>query len=241
MKIINKDNFNKFAYTNIELIKGEAKALIFEFHGLGDGNAMIKEHLKLGRYFAQYNLVYAIPYYNPWGWMNNKSVRYITEVAEAIFDCCGRELPIISTGLSMGGYGALMFSALSKYTPVSCLAICPVCDLKYHFFEREDTARTIYDALCEDWGESDCLEFKDYLLGRSPVSLIEKMPDIPYMIFATTADEEVDYQKHSDIFVKKAKQYGLDVRYIVIPDRAHCDLSTEAVETLKDFIVNAAK
>ena len=34
-KIINNENFSSFAYTNEKLIKGRAKALVFDFYGLG--------------------------------------------------------------------------------------------------------------------------------------------------------------------------------------------------------------
>ena len=240
MKIINRENFDKFTYSNAELINGKPKALVFEFHGLGDGNAMIKEHPKLGRFFAEHNMVYAIPYYNPWGWMNSKSVSIIDEIADAIFDFFGVELPIISTGLSMGGYGALTFCMKSKHKIKACTALCPVCDLAYHYTEREDTPRTIYDAHRDGWEASGIEDFEKYLQSCSPLQCLSDMPKIPYMIIATTADEEVDYKKHSELFAVKAKGLGYDITYLVIPNRAHCDMSADAVEQYKAYIISNA-
>jgi len=71
---INKDNIESFAATNEYLIKGAPRGVALEFHGLGDGNRMIKETNGLGRYLAERGILYVIPYYGPWSWMNDKAV-----------------------------------------------------------------------------------------------------------------------------------------------------------------------
>ena len=56
-------------------------------------------------------------------------------------------IPVVSTGGSMGGQSALVYCAYSKRTPVACVANCPVCDTVFHFTERPDLPRTLYSAV----------------------------------------------------------------------------------------------
>ena len=226
---INKDNIDRFAATNLTLFEDRPRSLVLEFHGLGDGHFFTEAH-PLGRTLAQKGAAFVIPYYGPWAWMNDKAVGYIDEVVGAVFDKYG-EMPIVSTGLSMGGLGALAYCLNSRHAPVACAANCPVCDLAYHYTERPDVARTVYFA----FSHYDC-GLDEAMKTVSPLHLVGRLPRIPYRVFAATADVEVDPEKHSYPFVLAMKEAGYDVDLIVMKDRAHCDLDPASLEKYVGFI-----
>lgn len=233
MKNITKDNLKRFAYTNEELLVNEPKGIVYEFHGLNDGISMNIPHTKLSYYFAEHSLIYIRPFYGPWNWMNRASVNMIDEITEVIYEKYNKELPIASSGLSMGGLSGLIYTRYAKYTPTVCAVICPVCDLVYHYDERDDTARTLYAA----FGGYD-IPLTEAIALNSPIHQTDRMPDAKYLILATLADDEVDYKQHSDPFVEKMKQLGRSVEYVKIPDRPHCDLDKPSVEIYKKFITD---
>ncbi|MBR5515171.1 MAG: hypothetical protein IKU52_03090 [Clostridia bacterium] len=232
MNAVTKENIKKFAYTNEELINGEPKAVIFEFHGLNDGISTNIPHSSFSHLSAENSVLYVRPFYGPWNWMNRASVRLVDEIADALFEKYGKIMPVASTGLSMGGLSALIYSRYGKYTPTVCAAICPVCDLVYHYNEREDTARTIYSAL----GGYE-IPLDEAIVLNSPLHQLENLPDIKYLIASTLCDDEVDITKHSDIFVEKMKELGRDIEHIKIPDQGHCSLTKEAAGYYKNFII----
>ena len=123
----------------------------------------------------------------------------------------------------MGGLSALVYTAYAKITPVACVANCPVCDLPYHYTERDDLPRTLYSAFSTYEGSMD-----EALRSASPLHLVEKMPDIPYVIYHCTADKAVNIEKHSTAFVDAMKMANKNVEFIKVEDRGHCDLSAEA-------------
>ena len=236
MNTVNKDNYKKFTYTNEELLKDKPVAIVHEFHGLNGGLSLVKDHYPLAHFLAEHNVIYTMPCYGPWSWMNRASVNLIDEITEALWDKYGYEIPTVSTGLSMGGLGGLVYSLRSRHTPIACATISPVCDLVYHFDEREDTARSIYSAL----GGYD-IPLMEAVKENSPIHQVQSMPKIPYMIFSGTADDEVDCNAHSVAFVNKMKELGHDIELMLIPGKPHCDIGGEGVEKYKEFLVRSAE
>ena len=235
---ITKNNIELFAHTNEELLEGRIpKGLVLEFHGLGGGTSMIKEQWPLAHICAKKDILYVVPYYGPWCWMNKNSVRYVDEVVDAIFDrfSLRMDTPILSSGYSMGGLAAIVYTRYAKRTPCGCAALSPVCDLPFHFTEREDIPRTIYGAFIG----YNC-SFEEALESASPVHLCRDLPDIPYFIFHGTADKEVRKDKHSDIFVAKMRELSRNVTYFEMPDIGHCDMTGEAKEKYHEYISGIA-
>lgn len=233
MNTITKENISKFAYTNEELLAGEPVAVLYEFHGLNDGISMNIPHSKLSYMCAEKGIIYCRPFYGPWSWMNRASINMMDELTEAFFDKYGKALAIGSSGLSMGGLAGLIYTRYAKYTPKVCAVICPVCDLLYHYDEREDTPRTLYSAY-GGYG----MPLKDALLTASPIHQAEEMPNIKYLILSTDKDDEVNYIKHSEAFITKMRSLGRDIEYILLPDHGHCDLTKEAAQSYREFLVN---
>ncbi len=199
---------------------------------------MFNEDREEGLKYAEKGILYLVPYQNPWAWMNRQNVDYTDELIDLLFkEYDLREaLPIVSTGGSMGGLSALVYTAYAKRTPVACVANCPVCDLVYHFTERPDLPRTLYSAFGTYSGT-----LEEALRTASPLHLVERMPvKSDYYVFHCEEDEKVNKQKHSDRFVEKMqKDHG--IAYYAVPGKGHCDLTDEMWEKYNDCILESVE
>ena len=224
-KIITMQNLRSLAYCNIAICQKPIRGIVLSFFGRG-GSAMYDEETDDGRRYAEKGILYLKPYQNPWAWMNRQTVDYVDELLDVLFAACGLpdDLPIVSTGGSMGGLSAIVYMAYAKRTPVACVANCPVCDLPYHFTERPDLPRTLYSAFGTYPGTME-----EALPTASPLHLAEKLPaSADYYIFHCEADTKVNKQQHSDRFVERLRA-GHSVSYYAVPERGHCDLTEEMI------------
>ena len=221
-KIITIENLRSFAYCNNEICQKPIKGIVVYFYGLG-GQFLFEEDTDEGRMYAEKGILYLIPYQNPWAWMNRQTVALTDELLDVLFAHYGlpADLPIVSTGKSMGGLSALVYTAYAKRTPAACVTNCPVCDLPYHFTERPDLPRTLYSAFHTYEGTLD-----KALQSASPLHLVENLPDISYSIFHCEADQAVNKAIHSDRFVEQLQKKHR-VAYYPVPGRGHCDLTEE--------------
>ena len=196
-KIITIENLRSFAYCNNQICKKPIKGIAISFFGLCC-DSMFFEDTEDGIRFAENGILYVVPYQNPWAWQNKQNVSYTDEILDVLFKEYNLpdDLPIVSTGGSMGGLSALVYMAYAKRTPVACVANCPVCDLPYHYTERPDLPRTLYSAFYN----YDC-SLQDALKSASPLDLVDKMPvNSRYYVFHCEADNAVNKQKHSDVY-----------------------------------------
>ncbi len=230
-KIITYENLRNFAYSNDKLCKGKIRGIVLSFFGLG-GMSMFDDEPN-GTDLAGQDVVYLIPYNNPWAWMNRQAVSYTDELVDVIMNHyhLPEDIPIISTGGSMGGLSALTYMAYAKRTPAACVANCPVCDLPYHFTERPDLPRTLYSAFANYEGS-----MQDALESASPLHLAAKMPEAVYTIFHCECDMAVNKEAHSDRFVE-ALRGRMPVTYYVVPEKGHCDLTPEMWEKWREAML----
>ena len=207
---------------------------MLDFFGLG-GTIMHHEDPERGIWFGEQNIVHVVPYYNPWCWMNPQAVAYVDEIIDVLIDHCQlpEDIPIVSSGLSMGGLCALVYTAKAKRTPAACVANCPVCDLPYHFTERPDLPRTLYSAFYHEEGTVE-----EVLQRFSPLHLAESMPDVPYYIFHCDMDKAVNKELHSDRLIERLKK-NHTVTYHIVPGRGHCDLTDEMKELYLRYIADS--
>lgn len=234
-KIINIDNLRSFAYCNNEICKKPIKGIAISFFGLG-GAAMFGEDTEDGIRFAENGILYVVPYQNLWAWQNKQNISFTDEIIDVLFKEYNlpENLPIVSTGGSMGGLSALVYTAYAKRTPVACVANCPVCDLPYHFTERPDLPRTLYSAFY-----NYVCSLQEALESASPLHLVNKMPiNSKYYIFHCEEDKSVNKQKHSDRFVEKMNELHT-ISYYAVPHRGHCDLTEEMWKLYNDCIVKS--
>lgn len=234
-KIIKIKNLRSFAYCNNNICKKPIKGIVLSFFGLG-GATMFNEDTEEGCRFADKGILYVVPYQNPWAWMNRQTVNYTDEIIDVLFEEYNlpENLPIVSTGRSMGGLSAIVYTAYAKRTPVACVANCPVCDLPYHFTERPDLPRTLYSA----FGTYNCT-MEEALRSASPLHLVDNMPSKSnYYIFHCEEDRSVNKQRHSDRFVEKMQEKH-SISYYAVPGRGHCDLTEEMWEKYFECILRS--
>lgn len=233
-KIINYENLRYFTYSNDKLCSGEINGIVISFFGLGN-TSMFWEDTEEGIMFAKENIILLVPYNNPWAWMNRQSIDYTDEIVDVIINkySLPDNIPIVSSGGSMGGLASLVYTRYAKRTPVACVSNCPVCDLPYHYTERPDLPRTLYSALANEEGT-----IADALEKYSPLHLADTMPDINYYIFHCTADKAVNKERHSDVFVEAMKK-SHKLTYNIVPDRGHCDLTPEMWELYNKYRISA--
>jgi len=102
-KIITYENLRSFAYSNDKLVKGEIKGIVLNFYGLGGMN-MHNSDPGYAIDLAENGIVYVVPYYNPWSWMNRSAVEYTDEIVSVLCKKyeLGSDVRIVSSGGSMG-------------------------------------------------------------------------------------------------------------------------------------------
>lgn len=225
-KIITYENIRSFTYVNDQIVKHPIKGIVLDFFGLG-GQSMLWEDSEVARLYAENGILLVVPYNNPWAWMNKQAVSYTDEILDVLFEKYNLDesTKIVSSGGSMGGQSALVYTKYAKRTPVACVANCPVCDLVFHFGERVDLPRTLYSALYNEEGT-----LNEALEKYSPLHLSCKMPRVNYHIFHCTNDTAVNIDKHSRTFVEAMQREGFNITFNIVPDREHCDLTPEAEE-----------
>lgn len=232
---IRKDNLASFAYTNEPLLQQSPQAVALDFHGL-NMNQMLQEHSEKARLYAQRGVLLVVPYDNPWSWMNSVAVAETDAIVDAVYAklSLSDRVPLLSTGGSMGGLSALVFSARSARPVAGCAANCPVCDLPYHYTERPDLPRTILSAF---WHEGD---IERAILASSPLHLVADLPRIPYYIVHGTADKAVNLQRHSLPLVEAMRGRGLDVRFTAVEGMEHCALPEKEAQCYNGFVFSFA-
>ena len=150
--------------------------------------------------------------------MNPATQAFIDELIAGLFARYGLapDVPVIATGGSMGGFSALLYSALGGHPIAACAANCPATDLVYHYGERPDLPRTLHCAF-GSYGD-----IQEALIAHSPNHQVEKLPDIPYLIIQGDQDTAVSKAAHSDKLVPAMRARGLTVDYREQPDMGHC-------------------
>ena len=232
--IMTYETLSYFAYSNDQICRQPIRGIVLDFFGLGVMK-MYDTHTENGLKLAEQGIILLVPYNNPWCWMNRQAVAYTDELIDLLFAHYNlpEDTPIVSTGGSMGGLSALVYTRYAKHTPVACVANCPVCDLPYHYTERPDLPSTLYSAF---WNYEGTLD--DAMKATSPLHLADSMPDVDYHIFHCEEDTAVNKQKHSDRFVA-AMRPAHRLTYYPIPQRNHCDLPPEVWEQYWQLAVSA--
>lgn len=237
--IVTPQNLESYAFVSDAAVKGPIRSVVLNFHGLGDPG-MKSEPDGFDRALGERGALVIFPYTSPWCWMNFGAIRLADEIVQAVYQkfALAPDTPLLSTGGSMGGQCALIYTRYASRTPDACAANCPVCDLPYHATERPDLPRTMFAA----FGHYDC-GVEEALRMHSPLHQAERMPRIPYFIVHGAADQAVNKQSHSDRFVDQMRACGHAVEYLEVEGMQHCDLGSfpEAEKAYHRFIVQFQK
>lgn len=220
---INEKTLYKHAFTNIDLLTDKPRAIVLEFHGLGASKAAVLREAgayeAFEREFAEKNVLTVFPYYGFWSWMTDRAAKYVDMIIEAIGRITGidpHSVPIISTGTSMGGLSAILYSKKAAITPKACFASCPVIDL-VAFSAHPNVPgyiRTVYATLASD-------NIGDAIREHSPYHVVPYLPKIPYYIVYGGKDMAVFPELHARKFKVRMEEYGHDITVIEAPESGH--------------------
>ena len=116
-KIITQENLRNFCYVNDGVCQKPIRGIVVHFMGLG-GTMMYSEETEQGLFYGTRGILYLVPYNNPWAWMNPQAVAYTDEILDVLIAqyALPENIPIVSTGLSMGGLSALVYAKRAKRT-----------------------------------------------------------------------------------------------------------------------------
>ena len=205
----------KVAWIGGENLARPIKEIVLKFSGLGV-HTMKGEAEDDDLAWASHGGLVVVPYHNPWTWMNQDTVDFVDELIDGLRGAyhLDENVPIISTGGSMGGHGALLYTILSRHKIDRCVAICPACDLTYHYNERVNLPKTMHSTF-RSYGD-----ITDQLVAHSVVHQAYRLPAIDYLMVHGTRDEAVSKECHSDPVVATLRGRGISVEYIEV-DMGH--------------------
>jgi len=231
---MNETEMRQVAWLGDKFVEGKITGVIINFHGLGGG---IKNGpgFEEQEWLASGGLV-VWPYYGPWSWMNPSARAFVDKLITAVYGHfeIEKEIPLIITGGSMGGQGALIYTRYSPHKIAACFANYPVTDMQYHFTERLDLPPTMRYAFRN---EPNILTA---LIEHSPVEQVASMPDIPYLVIHGDKDLAVNKQKHSDRFCAEMRRAGKKIEYLEVPGMGHATdipyyATRKGIDFVKDF------
>ena len=245
-KVINYENIRYFAYSNDKICVKPIKGIVFYFFGCGNQPDFKEDDMSSspnscpdGRELAEEGILLLIPYYNPWSWMNKRALDFTGEILSVLKNkySLPDDIPLVSSGLSMGGLAALVYAKETKPAPAACVLDCPVCDLAdFLAYRPYDAFRTVYSAFYSA-GEPGTLE--DAYKKNSPLHCIDALPKIEYFIFQCEEDKHLRKETQSGVFVREMLRRGHTITYHTIPGRAHCDLPEDSGNLFREYIKSA--
>lgn len=237
-KIITYENLKYFSYSNDKQIEGEIKGIAIEFNGCGGAaNSLVKDDEVPAKLYSEKGIIYLVPYYDPWCFMNKQAVAYTEEVLDVIIDHykLPDDIPIASTGASMGAQGGLMFAANTKKKLVSCVVNGPACDLVYQYNNPTGfEPRCFYNSFYNEE-----TSFEEALRAHSPLYNVDKLPkEIAYYIFSCEKDGIFNCEMNGDKLFDAMKG-KFNVTYHRVPEMGHCQLPKELAELYNKYIIDS--
>lgn len=235
--MIPEDLLDKVAWLNTTCVKPPVSGIILRFPGLGSTGMKSDPDFNDLEWGHAGGLT-VLPYQDPWGWMNSSVIAFIDDLADAIRQRheLAADAPIISTGGSMGGHAALLYTMKSRHRVAACMALWPVCDIPFHYTERPDLPRTFHHAY-GSYGDIPA-----QLRAHSPLHQAGGMPDVPYLIVHGEKDLSVKKSAHSDRLVAAMRQRQLRVEYVECANLGHggpMDYATS--HRITDFVTSHLK
>lgn len=194
----------------------------------------IPEPPERSKKLAEHGILHIKPYLDPWAWMNDQAVAVSDRLINVLSEKYGLiNAKVCACGTSMGGYSSIIYSVMSSVNTVYCIIDSAPTDLTVFINERGGTARTLFTAMYGCAGN----DFDKIIHDRSPVNMIDLLPDIPYRIFHCDKDPLVSVS-HAVNFFEKAKKVR-DCKLNIVHADTHSELPPEDETLLTDYIIEA--
>ena len=242
---INENTIPYYCNTNAHLIEGEVKGFVLEFPGLGGGSCM-GGNMDQGDYngnlpsiLASHGILQVYTFPGPWSWMNKGAVRMVNALVKALRKKYNltEKTPWAVMGGSMGGMGALMYSANcnvnedSVGVPGRCVAVCPCVNIPDVMHRVQDIPRTVFRAV-SDYD----MPIEDGLKLISPNCRTADMPHIPYLVVCDCADEIIPEEQIND-YVADLKSRGHNVTHDHLPGAGHGAITDDEWCKIIEFLL----
>lgn len=236
-QIVTPRNLHQFAALREDGLRLPIRAVLLTFHGLG-WRDMDSPASDFDLECAGEGILPVFPYYGCWSWMNETAVRLTGQIVSAVYQKYRLDptLPLIASGGSMGGLASLIYTRWAREmvegvpAPSACAANSPVCDLPYHYTERDDLPRTLVSA----FGHYP-MPLQEAMKTASPLHQADHMPDIPYFIVHGTVDSAVSKAHHSDQLIPRMRRH-CRVTYIEVEGMEHCAMPPDVFARYRQFI-----
>ncbi len=213
---------------------GRKYPLILHFHGHGGGtppniaNIQTEPFARFRELALEHGYILAAPAYGRSSWMNASGRR----IARDFLRFLVKHLPVdttrvYSTGVSMGGGGALTFAMFYPRRVAAVVDFMGVSD-----FARFYNAGFYHDSLQRAFGGTP-EEVPDVYREQSAALNAEKLADVPVLIIHGDADRTVPVW-NSRILHSVLKAAGGTVKYIEVPGGTH---RNEIVQGLEEEIL----
>ena len=217
-------HFDELAHNNRHLLSGEIRGILLYFRGCGYS---LNPAMDTCGYemCAQNGILFLLPQYNPWCWMNNRTVGYIDALLETAMEMHGldKNIPVGIYGGSMGGYSAFHYAKKSAHNVVAVCVNCPCVNIEYECKNGGiKLLRTYFDAVMEDTDDFDA-----YVHDNSPLHMAESLPRIPYRIAVGHKDTILKPSEHALPMIEKMLAAGHDVTRADYPEMGHCNYTNE--------------
>ena len=240
-RYINPHTIPFYANTNEAFLEGSVRGVVVELPGLGGGSCLggLMERqdydTPFTRAFAKAGVVVAYMFPGPWSWGNMGETRMTDAVVDALMAkyALPADAPIVVSGGSMGGIGALNYARYSRHRVNAVAAACPCVDVLASFDCHPDFPRTYVSAVagCD-------MMLEDALKAISPVEQAAHMPRIPYFI-CSDAEDELFPVAQCDQYVELLRAHGHSVTYERQPGQPHGGFIPEVRQKLHDFMMDA--
>jgi len=237
---IRSDTVTLYANTNETFLAKPVRGIILEFPGLGGGSCLggtleLQDYgTSYAKAFGEEGIVLAYLFPGPWSWGNNAAVRMADGVVCALAEkyCLPEEFPLAVSGGSMGGQGALIYAAETRFK-LRCAAVaCPCIDVPAAYSIRPEFSRTFFSAAA-----GYDLPITEALERLSPVHRLADLPDIEYFISVNGADELFP-EEEIHAFAHSLEAQGRKVVYLNQPDTYHGQFIPEVRDELHTFLMN---
>lgn len=236
---INCDSIAYFANTNERFLEAPIRGIVIEFPGLGGGSCLggTMERGDYGseraRAFAKQGIVTAYLFTGLWSWGNRGAVRTADAIVSALAHkySLAKGFPLVASGGSMGGVGALNYATDTRYPLRGVVASCPCVDVLDRFNCHPDFPRTYISAVAE----LD-MPFEDGLRSISPIERTAEMPFVPYFI-CSNGEDEVFPEEQCGEYVAALRRLGHNVTYYPQPGLEHGDFFPEVRQAMREFML----
>ncbi len=234
MTHITKDNLENYAFVNLDTLTYPVRAVCVCFHGFTD-DTVFEKSPRQAKELGEKGIAWVFPYFSVWAWYSDNSRKFNEQVLDAVYDklALSDDIPLISSGGSMGGMTAFMYCIDGKRKPSACAMNCPVTDTRAHFENNFYIRRAIMDAHIDK--EEAMPEF---LKGISPIYRIADFPDIPVFALFGGRDTCITEKEYAP-FIEKMKVKN--IKAVISENMEHCDTDNneKGFRAMTDFIINA--